>query len=220
MTKSLNEQTILEALTRVKDPDLQRDIVSLNFVKDLKIDGRNVALTIELTTPACPVREELKAASVMAIREHIEGVGVVDVKMTSKVVAHENQQKASVLPGVKNTIAVASGKGGVGKSTVAVNIAVALAREGARVGLLDADVYGPSVPLMMGVTEKPQMRDKRLIPVEKWGVKVMSIGFFIESTQAVIWRGPMLDKMLSQFIADVEWGELDYLVFEDRKSVV
>jgi len=214
MTRLLNEENILEALQRVKDPDLQRDIVSLNFVKDLKIDGRNIALTIELTTPACPVREELKAASVRAIREHIEGVGVVDVKMTSKVSAHENKEKASLIPGVKNTIAVASGKGGVGKSTVAVNLAVALAREGARVGLLDADVYGPSVPLMMGVTEKPQMRDKRLIPVEKWGVSVMSIGFFIESAQAVIWRGPMVGKMLTQFIADVEWGELDYLVFD------
>jgi ATP-binding protein involved in chromosome partitioning len=211
---TLSAQSVLEALRFVKDPDLHRDIVSLDFVKNLEIEGSDVAFTIELTTPACPVREEMKAASIAAIREHIKGVGTIEVKMTSKVIAHDNKQKASVLPGVKNTIAVASGKGGVGKSTVAVNIAVALAKDGARVGLLDADVYGPSIPLMMGVKEKPQMRDQRLIPVEKWGVKVMSIGFFIESAQAVIWRGPMLGKMLGQFIGDVEWGELDYLVFD------
>jgi len=212
--KPLNEENILEALRVVKDPDLHRDIVSLNFVRDLKIESRNVTFTIELTTPACPVREELKAASVAAVKENIDGVGTVDVKITSKVMAHENKEKEAILPGVKNTIAVASGKGGVGKSTVAVNIAVALAKDGARVGLIDADVYGPSIPLMMGIKERPQVRDKRIFPVERWGVAVMSIGFFIESTQAVIWRGPMLGKMLGQFIADVEWGELDYLVFD------
>lgn len=209
----LNEANILDALRLVKDPDLHRDIVSLNFVKDLKITGREVSFTIELTTPSCPVREELKAASVQAIRDHVE-VGDVNVSMTSRVVAHENKQKTAVLPGVKNTIAVASGKGGVGKSTVAVNIAAALAKDGARVGLIDADIYGPSVPLMMGAKEKPKMHNQRLQPVERWGVKIISIGFFTDAMQAIIWRGPMASGAVKQFMSDVDWGELDYLVFD------
>ena len=173
-----------------------------------------MSFTIELTTPACPVREELKAAAVKAIHDSIPGVGTVEVEMTSRVTAHENRQKESVLPGVKNTIAVASGKGGVGKSTVAVNLAVGLAREGASVGLVDADVYGPSIPLMMGITGRPQVRGTRLIPIEQWGVKVMSIGFLVDPMQAVIWRGPMASGAVKQFMSDVEWGALDYLVFD------
>jgi ATP-binding protein involved in chromosome partitioning len=212
--KQLNRDSVIEALRLVRDPDLHRDIVSLNFVKDVTITGRDVAFAIELTTPACPVREEMKAASIRAIRESIEGVGNVQVEMTSRVTAHENQQKASVLPGVKNTIAVASGKGGVGKSTVAVNLAVALAKEGARVGLVDADIYGPSIPLMMGISGRPEVRHQRLIPMENWGVKVMSIGFLIDPMQAVIWRGPMASGAVKQFMSDVEWGELDYLIFD------
>ncbi len=212
--KQLNEMNLLDALRVVKDPDLHRDIVALNFVKDVKISGQDVNFTIELTTPACPVREELKAASVKAIRDSIEGVGNINVEMTSKVVAHENKQKAAVLPGVKNTIAVASGKGGVGKSTVAVNLAVSLARDGAQVGLVDADIYGPSIPLMMGITGRPQVRNQRLQPMENWGVKVISIGFLVDPMQAVIWRGPMASGAVKQFISDVDWGELDYLVFD------
>ncbi|MEK9136139.1 MAG: Mrp/NBP35 family ATP-binding protein, partial [Bacteroidota bacterium] len=214
--KQLNEANVLEALRLVKDPDLHRDIVALNFVKDLKVHGKDVSFTIELTTPACPVRDELKAASVRAIRDSIEGVGGVGVSMTSRVIAHDNKQKEAVLPGVKNTIAVASGKGGVGKSTVAVNIAVALAQEGAKVGLVDADVYGPSIPLMMGIKpgERPRMRGQKLIPMENWGVKLMSIGFLVDPMQAVIWRGPMASGAVKQFMSDVEWGELDYLVFD------
>jgi ATP-binding protein involved in chromosome partitioning len=134
--------------------------------------------------------------------------------MSSRVTNHENGQKAAILPGVKNTIAVASGKGGVGKSTVAVNLAAALARDGAAVGLVDADIYGPSIPLMMGIKAKPTMRDKKLIPLENWGVKVMSIGFFVEPMQAMIWRGPMVSGAVKQFLSDVDWGELDYLVFD------
>ncbi|MBM2841073.1 MAG: ATP-binding protein [Bacteroidetes bacterium] len=212
----LTEANVLDALRAVKDPDLHRDIVALNFVKDMKIVGRDVAFTIELTTPACPVREELKAASVKAIRDTVEGVDKVDVTMTSKVVSHNNKQKEAVLPGVKNTIAVASGKGGVGKSTVAVNLAVALAQEGAKVGLVDADVYGPSIPLMMGIKpgERPRVHNQRLQPIEKWGVKLMSIGFLVDPMQAVIWRGPMVSGAVKQFISDVDWGELDYLVFD------
>ncbi len=212
--KELNEANVLQALRSVKDPDLHRDIVSLNFVKDLTIRGSSVSLTIELTTPACPVRDELREASVRAIRESVAGVGSVEVSLTSRVMPHENKQKEAVLPGVKNTIAVASGKGGVGKSTVAVNLAVALAREGAKVGLVDADVYGPSIPLMMGITGRPKVHGQRLQPMENWGVKVMSIGFLVDPMQAVIWRGPMASGAVKQFMSDVDWGELDYLVFD------
>jgi len=212
--KQLTEANVLESLKVVKDPDLHRDIVSLNFVKDINIREKDLSFTIELTTPACPVREELKAASTNAIRDTIEGVGKIDITMTSKVIPHKNKQKESVLPGVKNTIAVASGKGGVGKSTVAVNLAVALAKEGASVGIVDADVYGPSLPLMMGIHGRPAIRNQRLQPMENWGVKVMSIGFLVDPMQAVIWRGPMASGAVKQFMSDVDWGELDYLVFD------
>jgi ATP-binding protein involved in chromosome partitioning len=156
----------------------------------------------------------MKAAAIRAVRDQIPGIGGVEVELTSRVTQHENAQKSAVLPAVKNTIAVASGKGGVGKSTVAVNLAVALASEGARVGLVDADIYGPSVPLMMGITGRPAVRQQRLVPMEKWGVKVMSIGFLIDPMQAVIWRGPMASGAIKQFLTDVEWGELDYLLFD------
>lgn len=212
--RPLRSENVLEALRSVRDPDLQRDIVSLDFVKNLAIEGGDVSFTIELTTPACPVRDEMKAAAIRAVKEAVDGVKSVNVSMTSKVTAHENSQKAAVLPAVKNTIAVASGKGGVGKSTVAVNLAVALAAEGAQVGLIDADVYGPSIPLMMGITGRPEVRQQRLIPIEKWGVKVMSIGFLVDPMQAVIWRGPMASGAVRQFMSDVEWGSLDYLVFD------
>lgn len=211
--KALTEPNVLEALKVVKDPDLHRDIVALNFVKNVKIDGRNLSFAIELTTPACPVRDELKAQSEKAIRTTID-VESVTIEMTSNVTRHDNQQKESVLPGVRNTIAVASGKGGVGKSTVAVNLAVALAKDGAKVGLVDADVYGPSIPLMMGLTGRPQVKNQRLQPMEKYGVKVMSIGFLVDPMQAVIWRGPMASGAVKQFMSDVDWGELDYLVFD------
>jgi ATP-binding protein involved in chromosome partitioning len=212
--KPLSESNIVESLRLVKDPDLHRDIVSLGFVKDVVIRGRDVDVTIELTTPACPVREELKTAALRAIRESIEDVGAVNVGLTSRVTPHENQQKALILPGVKNTVAVASGKGGVGKSTVAVNLAVALAQDGASVGLVDADIYGPSIPLMMGIKGRPQVKGQRLQPMQNWGVKVMSIGFLVDPMQAVIWRGPMASGAVKQFMSDVDWGELDYLIFD------
>ena len=211
---TLTEASVLEALRSVKDPDLQRDIVALNFVKKLAIAGNSVSITIELTTPSCPVRDELKAAAVQAIRSALPGVGDVNVDMTSNVMQHQRAQRATVLPGVKNTIAVASGKGGVGKSTVAVNLAVALALDGAKVGLVDLDIYGPSIPLMMGITGRPSMSGNKLIPMEKWGVRVMSIGFLVDPMQAVVWRGPMVSGAVKQFMSDVEWGELDYLVMD------
>lgn len=212
--KPLTRENILEALRLVKDPDLHRDIVSLNFVKDVRIDGGNVGLTIELTTPACPVRDQFKVDAAEVIKKNIEGVKAVEVTLTSKVVAHDSKQREAILPGVKNTIAVASGKGGVGKSTVAVNLAVALAHDGAKVGLIDSDIYGPSAPLMMGLTTKPKVVDKKLIPLENYGVKVMSIGFLVDPMQAIIWRGPMASGAVKQFISDVVWGELDYMIFD------
>ncbi len=210
----ITEERVLEALKVVRDPDLHKDIVTLGFVKMVKIDGDAVGVTIELTTPACPVRDELKLAAADAIRNSIPGVGTVAVEMTSRVTQHDHRQKTAVLPGVKNTIAVASGKGGVGKSTVSVNLAVALAKEGARVGLVDADIYGPSIPLMMGITGRPTVHNQRLQPLQNWGVKVMSIGFLVDPMQAVIWRGPMASGAVKQFMTDVDWGELDYLVFD------
>jgi ATP-binding protein involved in chromosome partitioning len=211
---AITQDQVLDALRVVRDPDLHRDIVALDFVKDVKIDGDAVSLTIELTTPACPVRDELKSAAERAVRETVAGVRTVSVAMSSRVTNQVRPQHADVLPGVKNTIAVASGKGGVGKSTVSVNLAVALAREGARVGLVDADIYGPSIPLMMGITGRPGVRNQRLQPLENWGVKVMSIGFLVDPMQAVIWRGPMASGAIKQFMTDVDWGELDYLVFD------
>ncbi|MBI5463587.1 MAG: iron-sulfur cluster carrier protein ApbC [Ignavibacteriales bacterium] len=210
----LTEENILQALRSVHDPDLHRDIVSLGFVKNLNIAGKNIKFDLQLTTPACPVRDQFIADCQKAIRANIAEVGNVEITMTSSVIAHVNAQKESILPGVKNTIAVASGKGGVGKSTVAVNLAVALAMDGAKVGLVDADVYGPSIPLMFGVNERPKVSNGRLHPLEKYGVKIMSIGFLVDPMQAVIWRGPMASGAVKQFMGDVEWGELDYLVFD------
>lgn len=210
----LNKENILNVLKRVKDPDLHKDIVSLGFVKELKIEDSRVSFKLQLTTPACPVRDQFKMECEKVIKESVEGVKEVNVEITSNVVSHSNNRKEAVLPGVKNTIAVASGKGGVGKSTVAVNLAVALALEGAKVGLVDADVYGPSAPLMFGITERPKMIDQKLLPLEKYGVKVMSIGFLVDPMQAVIWRGPMASGAVKQFMSDVEWGELDYLIFD------
>jgi len=211
---TLNEEAVLAALRRVVDPDLRKDIVTLNFVKDLKIDGHDVSFRIELTTPACPVRDQLKDQAVQAIRETIPGVNEIHVEMSSTVVAHASAQRAAILPGVKNTIAIASGKGGVGKSAVTVNLAVALAQEGANVGIVDVDVYGPTIPTMLGVTDRPKVHHQKIITVEKHGIKLMSIGFLVDPNTAIIWRGPLASGAVKQFLSDVDWGELDYLLFD------
>jgi len=210
-TQPLSEALVRAALRVVVDPDLRKDIVSLGFVKDVRVDDGRVALTIELTTPACPVRDELRGQAERAIRA-LPGVSATDVRMTAVVPAAPSGTK--FIPGVRNVVAIASGKGGVGKSTLSANLAAALARTGARVGLMDADVYGPSIPAMMGARDVPVDLGDRLQPVIRHGVKIISMGFFLKEGQAVVWRGPMLHKMVREFLGDVEWGELDYLLVD------
>ena len=209
----VNEQAILGALKKIQDPDLHRDIVSLGFIKGLHVDDGKVAFTIELTTPACPVRQQMEEAARAAVAA-VPGVREVNVTMTSRVTTSVSH-RSSFLPGVRNTIAVASGKGGVGKSTVAANLAVALRQAGATVGLMDADVYGPCIPKLMGATGALEhTAEGKVIPPVHHGVKIMSMGFFLPKNEAVIWRGPMLHKMIQEFLGRVEWGELDYLVID------
>ncbi|MBV6456970.1 MAG: Iron-sulfur cluster carrier protein [Fimbriimonadaceae bacterium] len=207
------ESDVLGALRQVQDPDLGRDIVTLGFVKNLRIEGANVAFDVELTTPACPVKERLQEECRLVVLD-LPGVSEVEVTMTAQVRKGRENQEA-LLPGVKQVIAIASGKGGVGKSTVSVNLAAALAEEGARVGLMDADVYGPSIPLMMGCSqERPFTDNSKLVPIERYGLKLMSLGFLLEEGQAVLWRGPMVAGTVKQLLADVLWGELDYLLVD------
>lgn len=214
----ITKEAVIEALSQVQEPDLGKDLVTLNMVKDIEIDGLNVSFTVILTTPACPLKEMIEKACVNAIRLLVDKQAVVKVHMTSNVNSNRKDNK-SILPGVKNIIMVASGKGGVGKSTVAVNLAIGLAQEGASVGLLDADIYGPSIPIMLGLRdERPKMTEINgkgmIVPIERFGIKAMSIGLLIDEKQAVVWRGPMASSALKQFISDVYWQELDYLVID------
>ena len=209
----ITKEQVLDALKSVMDPDLNRDVVSLGFIKELQIEGGRVSFIMELTTPACPLKEQLKTAAEQAVRG-IAGVSEVQVEVSSNVSPHRVQMEEEILPGVRNIIAIASGKGGVGKSTVCVSLAVALARTGARVGLLDTDIYGPSIPIMMGVKEQPELKEQKLIPIIRYGVKLMSIGFLISEDTPLIWRGPMVMKAVEQLLMDVDWGELDYLMID------
>lgn len=211
----ITKEQVLSALGTVMDPDLGRDIVTLGFIKDLAIEGGRVSFILELTTPACPLKGKLEADSKAAV-QGLAGVTEVSVKVTSNVPQHRAPAISGerLLPRVKNFIAVASGKGGVGKSTVSVNLALALAESGASVGLLDADIYGPSVPIMLGVKEQPQIVDKKIVPHSKYGIKFMSLGFMMPDDSPVIWRGPLVMQAVEQLLRDVAWGELDYLVVD------
>lgn len=214
----MTKEQILKALSHVQDPDLKKDLVTLNMIDNIRIDGKKVKFTLVLTTPACPLKDQLKQACIDAIHKHVDSTAIVDVELTSRVTSMRNEA-GEMLKDVKNIIAVGSGKGGVGKSTVAVNLAVALAKTGAKVGLLDADIYGPSIPIMFGLqNEHPESYDRdgkiRIIPFEKFGLKLLSIGFFVDQSKALIWRGPMASSALKQLFTDVDWGELDYMVLD------
>jgi len=210
-----SKDEILKVLSAIKDPDLGRDVVSLGMIKDLDVsDQGRVSFTFELTTPACPVRDRFQNLARQLVSD-IPGVTAVDLKMTAQVrAAFNGRSPTAAIPGVKHVIAVGSGKGGVGKSTVAVNLAASLRLAGARVGLLDADIYGPSVPGMLGVTAQPQVREQRLVPLEAYGMQVISIGLLAGSDKAMVWRGPLVSRAIEQMLGDVWWDELDYLVVD------
>ena len=211
---NITEQTVLDSLKQIIDPDLRKDIVTLGFVRDLKIDGGDVSFRIVLTTPACPVKEEMEGMAREFVRV-LPGVTNVNVTMDAEVPQGRGLANSVAVPGVKNIIAVSSGKGGVGKSTVAVNLAVALALDGAKVGIMDADVYGPNVPLMLGTgIGQPEVRDQKLIPIEAHGIKMISMAVLVPPDKPMILRGPMLHGVVRQFLTDVNWGELDYLIVD------
>jgi ATP-binding protein involved in chromosome partitioning len=209
----LDQQTALEALKKVMDPELKRDLVSLGMVKDLKVTGDAVSLKVELTTPACPLKDTIGRDVEAALRG--AGASRVELAWGAQVRSAPGVAQGQLTPGVKNIILVGAGKGGVGKSTVALNLAVSLARTGAKVGILDADIYGPSIPILTGLNQRPASRDgQRLETLHAHGIAVMSIGFLIDPEQALIWRGPMVTGALIQLLRDVNWGELDYLVLD------
>jgi len=210
----VDREAVLNALRVVIDPDLRKDIVSLGFVKELSIDNGRIAFTIELTTPACPVKDQLRDQAAAAVRA-LPGVRDVAVKMTANVRSVSQPETGRTpLPGVKNVIAVGAGKGGVGKTTVAVNLALALAKCGGRVGILDGDIYGPNVPIMLGINQQLTTDGQRIVPAEKYGVQVISIGFLTSDDAPVIWRGPMLHGAIQQFFREVAWKDLDYLIVD------
>ena len=214
----MTNEEILKALSNVQEPDLGKDLVTLNMVKDILIDGNAVSFTVVLTTPACPLKDMIKNACINAVTLLVNKAAVVTVNFTSNTSTNRKDAK-TILSGVKNIIAVVSGKGGVGKSTIASNLALALAHGGAKVGLMDADIYGPSQHIMFGVRGmRPLMQEVAgkgmIVPIEKFGIKMMSIGLLIDEKQAVVWRGPMVSSAIRQFVSDVDWGELDYLVID------
>jgi ATP-binding protein involved in chromosome partitioning len=210
---SLTQDAVIDVLRTVQEPELGRDLISLDMVKNLVIDGTALSMTIELTTPACPLKDEIERNT----RAALIGIGAtgIDIAWGAMVRRAQPRQAEQLVPGVKNIIAVASGKGGVGKSTVSVNLAVALAQAGAAVGLLDADITGPNIPLMMGLQGQPKASpNNKITPLERYGVKTISIQFFVPEGQPIVWRGPLVGGAIQQFLRDVDWGELDYLVID------
>ncbi len=209
---TITKESVLAALGKVQEPELHQDLVTLNMVRNLEIEGDKVSFTVMLTTPACPLRGQIEKEAKQAVMA-IDGVKSVSIKMDSDV-PNDGRMRGLVNMPIRNAIAVGSGKGGVGKSTVSVNIAVALAKAGARVGLMDADIYGPNTPTMLGVEKLPPPQGQRLIPAQAYGIKMISMGLLVKPGQPLIWRGPMLNSAIRQFLGDVEWGELDYLIVD------
>jgi ATP-binding protein involved in chromosome partitioning len=218
MDMSITKEQVIDALKYVDDPDLKKDLITLGMVKDVEVDGKNVSFTVVLTTPACPMKDMIQKACENAILHFVDKEAIVKVNMTANVPT-QKKNDASSLSGVKNIVAIASGKGGVGKSTITANLAIALAKMGAKVGLVDADVYGPSMPMMFdALHERPYVKEidgkNMIIPVESYGVKLLSIGFFADMAQAVAWRGPIATRALQQLFSDAYWGELDYMLID------
>ncbi|UBM60157.1 Mrp/NBP35 family ATP-binding protein [Marinilongibacter aquaticus] len=212
-----SKDDLIKALSRVEEPDLKQDLISLNMVKDIAIDGKKIEFTVVLTTPACPLKEVIKNRCIEAIEAEIGTGYEIDIKMSAEVTSIRNN--APQLPGVKNIVAISSGKGGVGKSTVTANLALALKKAGAKVGILDADIFGPSIPIMFGAEDvqpliSPKDGKNMIHPVNQFGIKMISIGFLTPADNAVVWRGPMASQALRQFFGDVDWGELDYLLID------
>jgi len=215
----ITKDLIINSLKKVIDPDLHKDLVTLGMIEGVEVNDSEVKFKLMLTTPACPLKEKLKNDCIKAIKEDLGSDINVHIELGSRVRQNKQPSKESIVPGVKNIILVASGKGGVGKSTVAVNLAISLGKTGAKVGLIDADIYGPSIPLMFNLTDhKPDVYEKegvtRIVPVEKYGIKLISIGFFVDPEKALIWRGPMASNALKQLFTDVDWGNLDYLIVD------
>lgn len=214
----ITKSDLLNTLKKIDDKDFNKDVLILNTIKNLNISAHTLSVHLSLPIPESEITEQLKTKFESLLKKDYREIKNVNLKVDGRVASHTEAKKESILPGVKNTVAVASGKGGVGKSTVAVNLAVALAKDGAEVGLVDADIYGPSIPLMLGINGKPRIfqdtNSMKMIPLESYGIKVMSIGLLVDDNSPIIWRGPMASGAVKQFMSDVEWGELDYLIFD------